>query len=388
MPRDISSGNFSPAEVARLASLAEWSTFGDPYATAIVGTTGKTQAQLDAAQGAIDTATMINQLYPNLKSIVDPNTGYVVTTDNTTGQNIGNYYTPPTDNPVQVALLAALSIYRISGLADTLKQIRMDYPNISSEDMLTLLRNDARYNKGYLERFAGNAKLIAAGKAMLSEKDYLANETAYEKIFKAYGVDRFANTSQYATLIGNELAPDEVGSRVSMAYNRILNADSNVLAALRKFGSSLSTGDLVAAMLDPKNQLPALEKKITSAEIGGAALKQGLQAFEAATTVQSQRYSNVMGGTIGTEAAMQSGETGAQANADYQAIATELPRMEFLSSISSGMPQYGQVEAEKARIQGLASEQRKKENLIAVEEARYQAKSGVQRNTLEQGSNF
>lgn len=284
-----------------------------------------------------------------------------------------------TENPVYAAVLAGLSSYNISGLANTLTQIRGDYPDISSEDMLTLLRSDPRYNKEYLKRFAGNAKLAAAGKPILDEKSYLANEAAYAKIFKAYDVERFANTEQYATLIGNELAPDEVNARVSMAYKRILNADSNVLLALRKFASSLSTGDLVAAMLDPRNQLPALEKKITSAEIGGAALKQGLQAFEAATSVQSSMYSNVMGGTIGTEEAMRSGATAATANVDYRAIAAELPRMEFLSSISQGLPQYGQVEAEKARIQGLASEERKKQNLIALEEARYGGSSGVAR---------
>jgi len=286
---------------------------------------------------------------------------------------------PAAENPVYAAVTAGLASYNISGLATTLAQIRMDYPDITSEDMLTLLRNDPRYNKEYLKRFAGNARLAAAGKPVLSEKDYLANEAAYAKIFKAYDVERFSNSEQYATLIGNELAPDEVNARVSMAYKRILNGDSNVLLALRKFGSSLSTGDLVAAMLDPKNQLPALEKKITSAEIGGAALKQGLQAFEAATSVQSGMYTNVMGGTIGTEAAMQSGATAATANVDYKAIATELPRMEFLSSISQGLPQYGQVEAEKSRIQGLASEERKKQSLIALEEARYGGSSGVGR---------
>jgi hypothetical protein len=53
--------------------------------------------------------------------------------------------------------------------------------------------------------------------------------------------------------------------------------------------------------------------------------------------------------------------------------------MEFLSSISQGLPQYGQVEAEKSRIQGLASEERKKQSLIALEEARYGGSSGVGR---------
>ena len=255
----------------------------------------------------------------------------------------------------------------------------MDYPDITSEDMLTLLRNDSRYNKGYLQRFSGNAKLLSAGKAPLDEKTYFANEQAYEKIFKSYGVDRFANTSQYSELIGNQLAPTEVGTRVSMAYNRVLNAESNVIDALRKFGSSLSTGDLVAAMLDPRNQLPELEKKITNAEIGGAAIRQGLDAYEALTSVKNARYSNISGGSIGAEAARQAGATGETAMKDYQTIAKELPKMEFLSSISKGLPQYGQTESEQANILGLASAERKKQDLLALETGRYGGASGVGR---------
>jgi len=382
----------SPAARAAFeASKASWTADADPYMTVIVGNTGLTQFQIDTRKYAADVSASINENYGSMgiKSTVDPLTGKITTTK-ADGTQLGNgpsgfapaAVTPPKpvvnplDNPVYAALLAAMKVYNISGLADTLLAIRTAYPDISSEDMLTLLRNDTRYNAGYLKRFAGNAKLAANGKAMLDEKTYLANEAAYEKIFKAYDVMRFANTSQYADLIGNEIAPTEVSTRVSMAYDRILNADSNVLLALRKFGSSLSTGDLIAAMLDPKNQLPELNKKITSAEIGGAALKQGLQAYEAATTVQSSRYSNITDGTIGTTAAMQSGADAASANKDYQTIAGELPRMEFLSSISKGLPQYGQAEAEQARIQGLASAQRKQTDLLSAEAARFSGSSG------------
>jgi hypothetical protein len=129
-------------------------------------------------------------------------------------------------------------------------------------------------------------------------------------------------------------------------------------------------------MLDPRNQVPELNKKITSAEIGGAALRQGLQAFEMATSIQSSRYSNVMEGTIGTEQARLSGADAASANVDYQKIAGELPTMEFLSSISKGLPQYAQKEAEQARIQGLASAQRKQQDLLALEASRFTGGAG------------
>ena len=378
-------------DAARAESAASWEADQDPYYTKLVGNTGLTQAQIDTRTAAEETSKSINDAYGSMgiKSTYDPVTGKVTTTA-PDGKQLGSNSpidtvvtakkddkkANPLDNPVYAALLAAMGVYNISGLADTLLAIRTQYPDITSEDMLTLLRYDKRYNAGYLQRFAGNAKLSAAGKPMLTEKEYLANEMAYEKIFKAYDVTRFANTSQYADLIGNQLDPDEVNTRVSMAYKRIINADASVLNALKKFGSSLSTGDLVAAMLDPRNQVPELNKKITSAEIGGAALRQGLQAFEMATSIQSQRYSNVTEGTIGTEAARLSGADAASANVDYQKIAGELPTMEFLSSISKGLPQYAQKEAEQARIQGLASAERKKQDLLALEASRFSGSAG------------
>lgn len=361
IPQVYTPSAFDLQSTAGATTLKDVGTITATGATGAIGATGATGATgvtgLTGATGA---------------------TGFTGSTG-PTGPTGATGPTGPTDDPVYAALVSAMSVYKISGLADTLAQIRMDYPGISSEDMLTLLRNDSRYNKGYLQRFSGNAKLIAAGKAPLDEKTYFANEQAYEKVFKSYGVERFANTAQYAELIGNQLAPTEVVTRVSMAYNRILGAESNVLEALRKFAPSLSTGDLVAAMLDPRNQLPELEKKITNAEIGGAAIRQGLNAFEAATTVQNNRYSNISGGTIGAEAARQAGATGETAMKDYQTVAGELPRMEFLSSISKGLPQYGQVESEQANILGLASAERKKQDLFALETGRYGGASGVGR---------
>lgn len=369
-----------------LAGIMAASTATEPYYTQKVGDTGLTQAQIDTRTEAKAVSESINAAYGSMgiKSSYDPVSGKVTTTQN--GSPISNtpagnplYSAPkenPMDNPVYAALLAAMGVYNISGLADTLLAIRTAYPDITSEDMLSLLRYDKRYNAGYLQRFAGNAKLSAAGKPMLTEKEYLANEMAYEKIFKAYDVTRFANTAQYADLIGNQLAPDEVNTRVSMAYNRIINADANVLTALKKFASSLSTGDLIAAMLDPRNQVPELNKKITSAEIGGAALRQGLQAFEMATSIQSSRYSNITEGTIGTERARLSGADAESARVAYEKIAEEVPRGEFLSSISKTVPQYGQVESEEANILGLASAKRKKQDLIALEAARFSAGAG------------
>ena len=345
------------------------------YAFGKVGDTGKTQAQLDAAKGATDTATMINELYPQFKSTVDPKTGYVSTVNRATGSPIVTSEVAANNkiiadkkiadeikaNPAYAALLAAMSAYGIEGLAATLLKIRTDYPDISSEDLLSLLRFDTRYNAGYLKRFAGNAKLAAAGKPTLDEKTYFANEAAYAKIFKAYGVDRFANRDQYATLIGNELAPTEVSTRVGMAYDRVLNADSNVSLALRKYASSLTTGDLVAAMLDPVNQLPELERKITSAEIGGQALNQGLQLSDQA------RMTELVNAKVDREAAM----------VGYKNVATVLPEATKFGNIYSETGvKYDQSTGEEEYLLDNVAAQKKRLLLKGKELASFEGSAG------------
>jgi hypothetical protein len=145
----------------------------------------------------------------------------------------------------------------------------------------------------------------------------------------------------------------------------------------------LSNQDLVAAMLDPEEQLPALERKVQSAEIGGAALRQGLSAELVDTTVKSAMYSNVRSGTIGAGTLETANVSAASANKGYEKIAGELPTMEKLSSIyGSTLEQYSQREAEQADLLGLASAKRKKERLIAREEAEFQGSSGTMKGSL------
>jgi hypothetical protein len=214
---------------------------------------------------------------------------------------------------------------------------------------------------------------------MIDEKTYLQNEQAYGAMFKSYGLDQyFANTNQYAQLIGGEVSVTEATNRVSAVFDRVLNADPATLDVYKRYYSGLGTQDIVAALLDPKETMPAIQRKITSAEIGGAAVRQGLDAYQAATDVQSKRYSNVMGGTIGSDVMAAAGETGAQATADYGKIAKEQPLFEKLSAISgSNLQQYGQKQAEQDVVLGLASAGRAKQAQIDAENARMKGSAGV-----------
>jgi hypothetical protein len=277
-----------------------------------------------------------------------------------------------------------LQNYRITGLASVLESIRDEYPEASSEDILTLLQFDDRYNAKFNERFAANVDRLKAGKPVLSPADYLKLEQGYMKVFNAYNLPAFNTQSYYDTFIKGDLDIEEVTDRVQLGYDRVLN-DQPVQTAFNQFFSALGFSDIVTGMLDTANQLPALERKVKAAEIGGAALRQGLVASElAATEAQANvGYTNVSRGTLGADVLGRQGLTKAQAEEGYKKIAQVLPTAEKLSSIYGGTEeQYGRLEAEQEQLQGLASAARKRQRLADIETAQFKKQSGLGKGAL------
>lgn len=274
-------------------------------------------------------------------------------------------------------LISLLSSYGIDKISNMVDKVIADFPEADGDEVLNLLRYDSRYNAPYLARFSGNATRLKNKMPLLDEATYLQQEVGYAKIFKSYGLKTMANTDWYAKLIAADVSIDEAATRVSLAYDRVLKADPATRNSFTKFFPMLSNQDLVAAMLDPEEQLPALERKVQAAEIGGAALRQGLASELKDTTTTSSMYKNVQAGTIGAETLETAGVSATTATKSYGTIATELPTMEKLSSIyGSTMEQYGQKEAEQAELLGLASAKRKKEALTARERAQFEGSAG------------
>lgn len=277
-----------------------------------------------------------------------------------------------------------LESYRITGLASVLETIRDEYPEISSTELITLLQFDPRYNAKFNERFAGNVARQKAGKPVLSPSEYLKLEQAYEKVFTAYMLPAFKTQAYYDSFIVADIDPPEVTERVQLAYDRVLG-DIPVKTAFQKFYTALEFSDIVAAMLDPVNQLPALQQKVKAAEIGGAAIRQGLTASElAATEAQANvGYTNVTRGTLGADVLAKEGVTKQQAEKGYQTIAGILPEIEKLSSVyGKTEAQYGRKEAEQEIFQGLASAARKREKITELEKAQFARRSGLGKGAL------
>jgi len=252
-----------------------------------------------------------------------------------------------------------LKNYDMKGVADSIAKIRRDYPEIASDDILSLLKFDTRYNAPYLERFAGNKILMDKGLPTLDDAMYLKAENEYQKIFKAYGVDSLSSRTTYATLIGNRMDAADVTDRIKIGYER-LKADKYVEEAFRQFYPSISQGDIVAAMLNPLEMKDALERKATAAEIAGSAAAQGL------STSQARAEELVAFGIDKTKA-----QTG------YRYAAQALPRGTMLSQISpeEGIS-YNQQLVEDIKFKQNVAAQEKEQRLIDKEINRYKAQPG------------
>ena len=231
-----------------------------------------------------------------------------------------------------------------------------------SEDTITL---ELQSTPEYQQRFAANAQRIKKGLSVLTPAEYLSNEDAYRQTLRAYGLTQFDNDAYVRQFIENDVSPSELSTRVSMAVQRVQNADPAIARTLKDY-YGIGSADMVAYVLDPNQQLPKIQRQIAAAEIGVAARVQGLET----------------GVSVAEQLAAQ-GITQAEAQKGYATIADILPTAQKLSEIyGTTLPGYNQAEAEQEVFNTLASAQRKRKALTEREIASFSGKSGTTKASL------
>ena len=233
-----------------------------------------------------------------------------------------------------------------------------------------------KQSQPYKDRFYGNELRLAAGRNVINEAEYLDLENSYSETLKAYGLQDYFGTGvtpterksrqkSIANVIGADISAVEFKDRVSVAVDRVKNADPGTKSAFQQF-YNIGEAELVKYFLNPTQALVTLKEKATAAEIGGAAIGQGLAATS----------------TIAEDLA-RFGINRQQAQAGYAQIGEELPTAGSLGRIysESGVT-YNQSDAESATFKGLASAKRKKERLKELEENQFSANSGTGINSF------
>ena len=126
----------------------------------------------------------------------------------------------------------------------------------------------------------------------------------------------------------------------------------------------------MAYTLDPKNALTNIKRKVTAAEIGGAALAAGLDIGKTPEQIAaSEARAQMLAGY---------GVNKQQAMTGFQTVADIAPRGGQLSEFYN-RPTYDQMEAEKEvfNLEGAAAARKKRKQLAELEQASFSGSSGV-----------
>ena len=192
---------------------------------------------------------------------------------------------------------------------------------------LALQQSDA-----YKTRFSGNAARVAAGLSVLSPADYIATENAYTQVLRNAGVPAgfYSGTGEMAKLIGADVSATELQSRVDLAKQSISQTDPFYTQQLQNL-YGLSSGDMIAHVLDPAAAMPLLQQQVSSTQVATEAARAGTNINLAA----AQQLAGM-------------GITQAQAQQGFQNIATQLPATQELATRYQG---YGTAQGVGQQLQ-------------------------------------
>lgn len=359
-------------------------------------------AQFSKGQGAIAVATG-GETIPGMDVLLDPR--YGVTVENflasagygpesngagggTGGQyttmgsptsgssaNIKNPYKPGTQQyedfkdrkSAYDLLYSEFKQYGLESLVEPLKGLITS--GVSKDEFTLRLRETEPYKK----RFAANEIRIKNGLRALSEFDYIQNEDLYQEVMRRRGLppEYYAKgdlgvQKGFESLLAGDVSSTELEDRIVTAQDRVLNANPEVAATLKEFYPGISNGDILAYTLDPANAINAIKRKITAAEIGGAAAQSGLQTNVARA-----------------EELTAAGINKAAAEEGFGKIGGGLQRGSQLASIYGESP-YDQTTAEQ-EVFGLAGKvgaTQQRQKLVKLERSTFGGQSGLTSGAL------
>jgi hypothetical protein len=264
-------------------------------------------------------------------------------------------------------LYAEFSKYGLGSLVEPLKGLITS--GASPAEFTIKLRESEAYKK----RFSANADRIAKGFTVLSPAEYIALEDAYQKKMMDFGLpasyyskDSMGKQAGFDKLIAGDISGLELEDRLVQAQTRVVNANPEVMKALKEFYPDITNGDILAYTLDPANGIDLIKRKVATAEIGGAAMQSGLSA-NLARAEELGRY----------------GVDKASATQGFATIGGGLQRGSQLASIYGEDP-YTQTTAESEvfNIPGATEARKQRQKITGLEKATFGGQTGISQGAL------
>ena len=271
-------------------------------------------------------------------------------------------------------LFNEFSAYGLGGLVEDVKYLLQS--DVSPSQFALELKN----TKSYKDRFAANENRIKAGLRALSPAEYIGLEDQYQEIMRNYGLPAAYYTKDgtgkqvgFEKFIAGDVSAVELEDRIGTAQKRVLYANPEVSAALKQFYPDISNGDILAYTLDPTKGLEDIKRKVTAAEIGGAAMIPKNAAGQQILTTSEARAMQLAG----------YGVDKAQATQAYSAIGSGLQRGSELASIYGQSP-YTQTTAEEEvfKLSGQTEAEKQRKKITGLEKAAFGGQTGLTTGAL------
>jgi hypothetical protein len=275
-----------------------------------------------------------------------------------------------TDTAGKTSAYDLLNEFKLLGLDSLVEDIkRLIIDGVGDDQLLLEIRKTPAWQK----RFAANKTRLAKGLRALSEGEYIDLETKYQDVMRNYGLPAsyYSKTAtgtneSFEELIGGNVSPVKLEERIMIGTNRVLNKSPFITTALKEFFPEITNGDILAYVLDPDRGLDEINRKVTAAEIGGAALGARLDT------------------TLGrAEELARYGVTAETAKAGFGAIGGGLERGRQLADIYQ-QPDYTQAVAEEEvfNLPGQAQAGQKRKKIIGMEKATFGGQTGITSGAL------
>lgn len=262
-----------------------------------------------------------------------------------------------------------LTQWGLDSLVPTLTALGKDSANTSDTIYLKLQQTPE-----WKTRFAGNEQRIKAGLPVLSPAEYLGLESSYKQTLRQYGLpDGFYNDKASTDAwIGGDVSAQEVATRAAMAADLVYNSPPEAQQAWDQFYGG-GQGGAIAAILDPTKAAPLVQQQVTAAQIGGAALHQGL--------------------TTDASRAMQFAQSGVTLDTARKAYSDIASRLSTDTAVSSRFQnpatgQFGQTQEENATLLGNSDALKQQSTLYAEEKSQFMGHGGATDTTGDSGNNY
>lgn len=250
-------------------------------------------------------------------------------------------------------------------LADKVMDWSKDLRGSSNRDEQLLLQ--IRDSPEYKERFAGNIARAKNGLPMLAESDYLQLESSYKGSMQMAGLPKgfHDDPTDFSKFIANDVSPDEVKRRATLAGDLAINKNPALWAELKTRG--ITKGDAAAILLDPKQGLPAVERKLAGAGVGATAREQGLKT--------GNKFENRLVDKLGL-AGDDPLNAGAAVRQGMANVAETKDRWNALATRGGGTEAFSDKQLVKGEFDLSPKVAKKKRELASAERARFGGKVG------------